>query len=42
MQLPLVPTTDDSAYGVVIKDPDRFAAAVTEAFPSPATHGATP
>jgi hypothetical protein len=34
MRLPSVPTTDDSAYGVVFKDPDRFAAAVTEAFPA--------
>src|SRR5438874_4560367 len=42
VQLPLVPTTDDSAYGVLIKDPDRFAAAVTEAFPSPAARGAAP
>jgi hypothetical protein len=33
VQLPNVPTTDDSAYGVIFKDPDRFAAAVTEAFP---------
>ncbi len=33
VRLPPVPTTDDSAYGVVFKDPDRFAAAVTAAFP---------
>jgi hypothetical protein len=33
VRLPTIPTTDDSAYGVVFKDPDRFAAAVTEAFP---------
>jgi hypothetical protein len=37
LRLPLVPTPDDSAYGVVFKDPDRFAAAVTEAFPAPST-----
>jgi hypothetical protein len=36
IRLPPVPTTDDSAYGVVFKDPDRFAAAVTEAFPTKA------
>jgi hypothetical protein len=34
LRLPLVPTIDDAAYGVVFKDPDRFAATVTEAFPS--------
>ena len=34
VRLPPVPTTDDAAYGVVFKDPDRFAAAVTEAFPA--------
>ncbi len=33
VHLPPVPTTDDSAYGVVFTDPERFAAAVTEAFP---------
>jgi hypothetical protein len=32
MRLPAVPTTDDAAYGLIFKDPDRFAAAVTEAF----------
>ena len=37
VRLPAVPTTDDAAYGVVFKDPDRFAAAVTEAFPPPNT-----
>jgi hypothetical protein len=42
VRLPTVPTTDDSAYGVVIKDPDRFAAAVTEAFPAPAARGVAP
>jgi hypothetical protein len=34
VRLPPVPTTDDAAYGVVFKDPDRFAEAVTDAFPS--------
>ena len=34
IRLPPAPTPDDSAYGVIFKDPDRFAAAVTEAFSS--------
>jgi hypothetical protein len=34
VRLPAVPTTDDAAYGLVFKDPDRFAAVVTEAFPA--------
>jgi hypothetical protein len=34
-----VPTTDDSAYGVVFKDPERFADAVTDAFPAPRARG---
>ena len=37
VRLPSVPTTDDAAYGLVFKDPDRFATAVTEAFPTGGT-----
>jgi hypothetical protein len=34
-ELPAAPVPDDRAYAITIGDPDRFAAALEEAFPAP-------